>query len=100
MMKSSKNFVSMFFVALFLVFKVAGLHALTHHIDDSDAQHCEVCHITTAVNFTPLLKTESPVLPQTEFYFFEQKFSNNAPQLVFENQFLGNNRFTRPPPQV
>ncbi|CAZ98467.1 hypothetical protein Q4603_09485 [Zobellia galactanivorans] len=98
-MKNIKHIIALFYVTLILLFKVAGLHALTHHIDDSDAQHCEVCHITSAVNFTPLIEAETPVLPQTEFYLFEKKLTNKAPDLVFKDRLLASNRFTRPPPR-
>ena len=100
MVKSSKNFITMFFVTLFLLFEVAGLHALSHHGEDIHVQHCEICDITTTANFTPLLQTESPVLPKTEYYFPEQKFNNNALFVVFNNRFLSSYLRTRPPPQL
>jgi len=100
MVKSSKNCITLFFVTLFLLFKVAGLHALSHHDEDIDVQHCEVCDITTTANFIPLLQTESPVLPKTEYYFSESKFTNIAPFVVFINRFLSSYLRTRPPPQL
>jgi hypothetical protein len=100
MVKSSKNCITLFFVTLFLLFKVAGLHALSHYGKDIDVQHCEVCDITTTANFTPLLQTESPVLPKTEYYFSEPKFNTNTQFVVFNNRFLSSNLLTRPPPQL
>ncbi len=97
-MKNKKYFTTMFFVALFLLFKVAGLHELTHHADDADVEHCEVCHITTAVNFIPLLETKTTVLPQTEYFLSEQKFNSIVPCVVFNNKYLSSYLFTRPPP--
>lgn len=90
----------MFYIALILLFKVVGLHALSHHADDTDVQHCEVCHITTAVSFIPLLETETPVLPKTEYYFLAQKINASTSLVVFNNQHLSSYLFTRPPPQV
>ncbi|CAM3577141.1 DUF2607 domain-containing protein [Zobellia roscoffensis] len=98
-MQNVKRFIAMFYVALMLLFKVAGLHALTHHADEQDVQHCELCDITTVVNFIPALKTEHPVLPQKENYFSEPKFTNTTPYIVFNNRHLASNLFTRPPPQ-
>jgi len=98
-MKNAKHPIAIFYVALLLLFKVSGLHALAHHDGDSDVQHCEVCHITTAVSFTPLLETESPVLPQTKYFFSGQNFNNAAPYVVFNNSHLVGYLFTRPPPQ-
>lgn len=98
-MKKSKHFISIFFVALFLLFKVAGLHALTHHEEDSDVQHCEICHITTAVNFIPLLQTEATTVPVLEYCFREQKTKNVAFTVTYSNKYLSSSLFTRPPPQ-
>lgn len=100
MARGSKNFITMFFVTLFMLFKVAGLHSLSHHGEDIDVQHCEVCDITTTVNFTPILQTESLVLPKTEYHFSEPKFNNIAPFVVFSNRFLSSYLHTRPPPQL
>lgn len=99
-MKNVKQHIAIFYVALILLFKVVGLHALTHHTDDTDGQHCEVCHITTAVGFIPLLETETPVLKQTDYYFSEQKFNNRTTYVVFNNRHLSSYLFTRPPPQL
>lgn len=90
----------MFFVTLFLLFKVARLRALSHHGEDIDVQHCEVFDIIATANFTPLLQTESPVFPKTEYYFPEKKFNNNALFVVFNNRFLSSYLYTRPPPQL
>lgn len=98
MMKNGKHFITMFFVALFLLFKVTGLHALSHHEDESDVQHCEVCEISTVVNFTPLLETETIVLTDTEHFFAEQKINDKALFVTFSNRYLSSYLFTRPPP--
>ncbi len=99
-MKNLKHHIAMFYVALILLFKVGGLHALTHyHADDTDVQHCEVCHITTAVNFIPLLDVEIAVLSQPEYFFLEQKVTNNASNIVYSNGDLSSYFCTRPPPQ-
>lgn len=98
-MKNLRSIIALFFITLMLLFKVAGLHALTHYMDESDAQHCEVCHISSAVNFTPLLKEEPLVLPQTEFYFCEQKLTVHDQEVVFKNRFWASSLFTRPPPR-
>lgn len=97
-MKISKPNSALFHIALIVLFKVAGLHAFVAHNDDLDAQHCEVCHITTSVNFTPLLETDTAVIPQANYFFFEQSFNNIAPESVFNNKYLLSYRFTRPPP--
>ncbi|MFK7813665.1 MAG: hypothetical protein AB8B59_14320 [Maribacter sp.] len=99
-MKNVKHIIAMFYIALILLFKVAGLHALSHQIDDSNSQHCEVCHITSVVSFIPLLETETPVVPKTEYYFLAQKTSFSAIPVVFNNKHLSSYPPTRPPPQL
>ncbi|WP_405414573.1 hypothetical protein [Maribacter sp. Asnod1-A12] len=89
----------MFYVSLILLFKVAGLHSLSHHENDTDIQHCEVCHITTAVNFVPLLEAEPHVFPQIEIYNGEPKITIAAPVLALNQRYLSSYLFTRPPPQ-
>ncbi|MEP2279915.1 hypothetical protein [Maribacter sp.] len=98
-MKNSSHLIAIFYVSLILLFKVAGLHSLSHHADDNDIQHCEVCHITTAVNFTPLLKTQPLVVPQIEFYDCEPTITIAAPVVALNDRHLSSYLYTRPPPQ-
>jgi hypothetical protein len=95
-----KQHIAIFYLTLILLFKVGGLHALTHHAEDANIEHCEVCIVTAAVNFTPLLETETPVLPQAEYLFLEQKLTNSDSFVVFNNKHLSSYLFTRPPPQL
>ncbi|TMM59344.1 hypothetical protein FEE95_07895 [Maribacter algarum] len=76
------------------------MHALAPHTDEADVQHCEICHITTAVSFTPLLEADIAVVPQTEYFLSEQKQNGTAPNVVFNNKYLSGYHFTRPPPQL
>ena len=98
-MKNAKHLIALFYITLILLFKVAGLHALSHHADETDVQHCEVCHITTAVNFTPLLETQPLVVAPTEFYNWEPTISIVAPVVALNERHLSSYLFTRPPPQ-
>jgi len=97
--KSSRKNIALFYIALILFFKVVGLHAFTAHNDDIGVQHCEICHITTAVNFTPILEADISVVPQTEYFLSERKDSSIAANVVFNSKFLLSYHFTRPPPQ-
>ncbi|WP_405397102.1 hypothetical protein [Maribacter sp. Asnod2-G09] len=98
-MKNAKHLIALFYITLILLFKVAGLHALSHHSDETDVQHCEVCHITTAVNFTPLLETQPLVVAPTEFYNWEQTITIAVPVVALNERHLSSYLFTRPPPQ-
>lgn len=99
-MKKVEHIIAMFFVTMILLFKVAGVHVLTHHVNDDDIQHCEVCHITTAASFTPILDVDSTVLPQPEYFFTEQKLNNCSKSVVFNNRHLSSYLYTRPPPKL
>ncbi|NAS11425.1 hypothetical protein [Poritiphilus flavus] len=98
-MKNFKDAISLFFATLFFSLKVAGFHVLTHHTDDTDVQHCELCDITTTISFTPHLSSDSEAISQTTILFSELKLKSEAPQDVFYNEPLEGLRFTRPPPQ-
>lgn len=97
-MNISKPNIALFYLALMVFFKVAGLHSLAPHGDDTDSQHCEVCHIATAIGFTPLLETDTVDFIQITYFFAEQESNALAPDLVFNNKYLSSYRFTRPPP--
>ena len=97
-MKKFKRFIASFFVAFILLFKVAGLHALSHDGDDTDLEHCEVCHVTTTAGFIPLLETESFLVPQVEHYLSERELKSIVPYVVFNDNCSSNYLFTRPPP--
>ncbi|WP_010179315.1 hypothetical protein [Aquimarina agarilytica] len=97
-MKSAKNYIALFFIALFLLFKVTGLHALSHHNDEKDIQHCDICTVSSAINFTPLLKTEVTVLPDAEYLFIAQKLNAKTYIFAFHKKHLSSSLFTRPPP--
>ncbi|WP_291968126.1 hypothetical protein [Maribacter sp.] len=98
-MKNAKHFIALFYVTLILLFKVAGLHSLTHHTDDTDIQHCEVCHITTAVNFTPLVEVETSAILKVVFYVVPAKVNTLTSIEAYNDRFLSSYLFTRPPPQ-
>lgn len=99
-MKNVKHITATFFITLILLFKVAGLHALTHHADEHEAQHCEVCDIVTAVNFTPQLETEAIGVPKVQCFFTEHPFTKPTVKTGFSNIYLESYLFTRPPPQL
>ncbi len=100
MYKSFKQNIALFYVILILIFKVVGLHALTHLDDnDTDVQHCEVCHIVTTVSLTPILKTESPVFTPKNFYVRETKITGTAICNPHYDRYLTSYLFTRPPPK-
>lgn len=97
-MKNIKHIIVLFYVALILLFKVTGLHALSHHSDDGDLKDCEVCDIISTVSFIPLIKTKTTVSPKAEYFFLAQKGNAIAVSFVLQNKHLSGYLFTRPPP--
>ncbi|MCW2118068.1 hypothetical protein [Flavobacterium sp. 7A] len=98
-MKNLKHFIVTLFITLILLFKVAGLHALSHESNDTDIEHCQICDIVTAANFTPLLQTKAIDFPQFESFPSVKEQTTNTVYVVYNNQHLDNFLFTRPPPQ-
>jgi hypothetical protein len=98
-MKNAKQHIALLFIAMMLVFKVAGLHALTHLADEGEAQHCELCVVTAEVSVAPLLEAETPLLQLTD-YFFEQKLNIVITNVDFNNRHLSSSLLTRPPPPL
>jgi hypothetical protein len=99
-MKKVNSNIAIFYIALILLFKVAGLHAFIHHADDADVQHCEACPIVTEINLIPLLDTDTSDIPKVEFFYPQQKINTVSPVVVFNNRHLSSYLFTRPPPFV
>jgi len=50
---------SWFFLAAFMLIKVAGLHGITHTDDADDAQDCVWCHLVGTDKNTPLISAET-----------------------------------------
>lgn len=99
-MKSVKHITATFFITLILLFKVAGLHALTHNGDENEAQHCEVCDIVTTTNFTPALQAKTVVLSNPKVFLLKTPIAKNTITTSFINRYLDSYLFTRPPPQL
>ncbi|WP_152023898.1 hypothetical protein [Dokdonia sp. PRO95] len=81
-----------------MVFKVAGLHAFSHDVDEGGIEHCEVCEITTITNFTPIVETVfTPVLVPEPVYVATTLTSATG-FIDFENRYFLDTSHTRPPP--
>ncbi len=94
-----KQHIALFYITLILILKVGGLHAFAHATDVDDAQHCEVCVVETAVNFTPLIEADDPALPETTYYYSERELIQETPYVDARNSYLGSYHSTRPLPQ-
>jgi hypothetical protein len=98
MKKNGKSDITLFVLTLFLLFKVTGLHALSHHDEDSNFQHCEICKFSTVVNSAPLLEPETTVLSSAIIYFTKERFVPIASVFRYHNKHLSGDLFSRPPP--
>ncbi|WP_298350643.1 hypothetical protein [uncultured Dokdonia sp.] len=99
-MQQQKHYIALFYIALIMVFKVAGLHAFTHHTDDGGIDHCEVCEITSITNFTPLLETEIAQVPVPEAVYIATSLTSATGTISFENKYFLDTSRTRPPPAL
>jgi hypothetical protein len=99
-MKNIKHLIVTFFVTMILLFKVASLHALTHHSDDANIHHCEICDISTVVGLTPFLEIEPTGLQEVGYYFPDKKLNIRSQFVVFNNKHLSSYLYTRPPPKL
>lgn len=55
-----KHSISYFFLAAFLLLRVADLHIVTHVLNDTEYEHCELCTLTTNTNQTTPLQLRDP----------------------------------------
>jgi len=99
-MKNIKHIIAMFFVTMILLFKVASLHALTHHLDGDNIHHCEICDISTVVDLTSFLEVEPTGIQNARHYFSERKLNLRSQFVVFNNEHLSSYLYTRPPPKL
>ena len=94
-----KRHIALFFITLIFALKVGGLHVFTHDSDTIDNQHCEVCVVETALNFTPLIEGDSTSLPEAVYYHSERELIQKTRYVDARNSYLGRYHSTRPPPQ-
>lgn len=91
-----KNYIAFIFVAIFLFLKVAGLHVLTH--DDDNIEHCDVCDLVTATNFTPIIGDTAQNQIEGNFEFCLQANTINDYNFVYRATTNIDCLFSRPPP--
>ncbi len=99
-MQQQKHYIALFFIALIMVFKVAGMHAFIDHTDEGDIEHCEVCEITSITNFTPLLETEIAQVTAPEAVYPVTTLTSITGAICFENKYFLDTSHTRPPPAL
>jgi len=99
-MQNAKQHIALFYVALILLVKVASLHSFTHHTDDGNVNHCEVCEISTVANFTPLVGAEITEICEKPPIFSESNKNTILYKGIVQNHFLASNLYTRPPPPL
>jgi len=99
-MQNAKQHIALFYVALILLVKVVSLHSFTHHTDDENVNHCEVCEISTVANFTPLVGAKVTEIGEKPIIFSESNNSTIVYQGIVHNHFLASNLYTRPPPSL
>ncbi len=93
-----KNSITLFFLALFLTMKMAGLHVLVHTEDSDHDLNCVICDYTTAYNLTLILNPDLQcfIIETTEFIVQREITKNYS--FIAVNTIAKNEFFSRPPP--
>ncbi len=98
-MKSRNNIFLVTFITLFLLTKVTSLHVLGHD-DNSSSNKCELCVISAAVGFTPLLHDNSGVVFSNNILVEYKKKQSHGRSIVHYTKGLTYIHVTRPPPHL
>lgn len=87
-----------FFLNLFFIVKVLGLHGLTHEKDYNQNNNCELCNITDSLNFDPFLFSETNTTFSKPLNFDSDNIKIKTAQLLYFQNNLESHFLTRPPP--
>ena len=96
----AKNYISLFFLASFLLLRVGSLHAATHAFSDDDVQHCEFCDLMARSNEATALHMATTPADAPDHnepkYDGRNAFLNYTSPKVQQPHFLY--YFNKPPP--
>lgn len=96
-----KHSISLTLLAIFLLFRVVSLHAISHMSDDKEVSHCEECVLIAnsnngvALGFLPKteFKISRPIVPKTNTGF---KVYKTPYQKILLSDYFHN----KPPPHT
>lgn len=97
-MKNGKRVISFYLLVLFFFSKIAGLHVVSSHEEDTKFQHCELCQITSTVNFMPLFSNGFVEFSPSVLDEKVGKTEIGTSQDSILNKEVCNYFVTRPPP--
>tara|TARA_R110002049_G_scaffold3514_2_gene26324 strand:+ start:3763 stop:4071 length:309 start_codon:yes stop_codon:yes gene_type:complete len=95
-----KNTISIFFLALFLSMKMAGLHVLAHTDDKEHALHCYICDHAVSHNLTPAISADTPEYRIENPESIPQIEKSVDYDFVVSNTIDADQLFSRPPPSL
>ena len=96
-----KNRITYLFLVLFILMKIAGLHAALHtdvNNDDHHALHCLICDRVNANNLTPVLPPDSQDFSIENYELAVQREISENYSFIISNAIPDNLLFCRPPP--
>ena len=93
-----RNSIVYSFATIFILMKVAGLHALSHDDTDSNIIHCGLCDITLTNNHSPILAPNSIEYKPENAGLNIQENTLQEYQSIFCSTDIPNHLFSRPPP--
>lgn len=96
-MQKVKQHTSLFFLAVFILVKLAGLHQFSHSESDEHHNDCDICEFVITANTTPFMANDSVAI--------EQPIANNFKTITYyshayfySKSYLDTSLFSRPPP--
>lgn len=94
-----RKHIGLFFLAIFLVIKFAGIHEFMHSDNDEHTSDCEICEFVITSNATPFATSDTVTInePVVENY---KTISYYSYAYYYSKRYLDTSLFSRPPPMV
>lgn len=93
-----KNSITLFFLALFLMMKMGGLHVLVHTDDSDHDLDCIICDHTITHNLTPILNPDLQDFSIENIKFLVQIETAKNYTFIISSTIASYQLFSRPPP--
>ncbi|MBQ4913330.1 hypothetical protein J8L85_02690 [Maribacter sp. MMG018] len=95
-----KHTIGFFFLSIFLMVKMAGLHVLAHDIDQDHYAHCVVCDHVVKIQHTPEIFPLTPDYTVALIAPTPQKIITQEYKFLLDGILASDRLFSRPPPLI
>lgn len=93
-----KHSIGFFFLTIFLLVKMAGIHVLAHDTDQDHYAHCIVCdHVVKSQDAPELFQASTKYAINASEPVPQERVSNKY-EFLFDGVLATNQLFSRPPP--